>query len=83
MKFPLFQLHVFNRTKPILEVEGIDRKLQWDECDLAGLPPERLNGSMTSNGEIPEGQWDNLPETFKATNGGIYIIKYIVSLRST
>ena len=80
MEFPLFQLHLFNRTKPILEVEGIDGELQWDECDLVDLPPERVNESMTSHGDIPKGQWANLPETFKATNGGMYFIKYIIAL---
>jgi hypothetical protein len=80
MKFPLFQLHLFNRTKPILEVEGIDGELQWDKCDLSGLPPERENITFTDQGKIPKGQWDNLPETFKAINGGEYFIKYIIAL---
>jgi hypothetical protein len=71
---------MFNRTKPIIEVEGIDGVLQWDECDLTGLPPERIETSFTSQGKIPKGQWDNLPKTFKATNGGLYIIKYIIAL---
>ena len=80
MTFPLFQLHVHNRTKPILKVEGIDGELQWDECDLTGLPPERENITFTDQGKIPKEQWDNLPKTFKATNGGMYIIGNIISL---
>ena len=83
MNFPLSQLHMFNRTKPIIKVEGIDGVLQWDECDLTGLPPERENITFTDQGKIPKGQWDNLPKTFKATNGGIYIIGNIISLHST
>ena len=39
MKFPLIQLYSFNRSKPIV---GIDiTEVQWDYCDLEGLPPER------------------------------------------
>ena len=79
MTFPLIQLYILNREKPIIEVEGIDGELQWDECDLTGLPPERINESMTDHGDIPKGQWDNLPETFRATNGGIYFIEHIIS----
>ena len=40
MNFPLIQLHSMNRSRPIVEVEGIDGMLQWDYCDLEGLPPE-------------------------------------------
>ena len=80
MKFPLAQLYQLNRAKPIVEVEGIDGELQWDECDLIGLPPERIEISFTSQGKIPKGQWDNLPKIFKATNGGTYIIENIIVL---
>ena len=80
MNFPLVQLYILNREKPIIEVDGIDGELQWDECDLTGLPPERINESMTDQGDIPKGQWDNLPKTFKATNGSIYFIEHIVLL---
>ena len=30
MNFPLLQLYSMNRSKPIVEVEGIDGTLQWD-----------------------------------------------------
>ena len=40
MKFPLTQLYSMNRSKPIVEVDGIEGELQWDTCDLEGLPPE-------------------------------------------
>ena len=69
-----------NRTKPLVEVEGIDGRLQWDTCDLKGLPPEREPGSMTNMGKIPKGQYDNLPKVFTATNGGIYFIQNIHTL---
>ena len=81
MNFPLIQLYILNREKPIVEVEGIDGELQWDECDLTGLLPERIEISFTSQGKIPKGQWDNLPTTFFATNGGQYIIDNIHTLR--
>ena len=84
MKFPLIQLHSMNRSKPIVEVEGIDGELQWDYCDLEGLPAEQNNPTMTAvheRGRIPKGQWDNLPTTFFATNGGEYIIANIHTLR--
>ena len=83
MKFPLSQLYSMNRSKPIVELEGIDGTLQWDSCDLEGLPPEIVPGTktMTHMGVIPKGQYDNLPETFTATNGKEYKIKEIHSLR--
>ncbi len=81
MDFPLIQLYSMNRSKPIVEVEGIDGELQWDYCDLDGLPPERERGSMTNHGKIPKGQYDNLPKTFYATNGAQYFITNIHTLK--
>ena len=81
MNFPLIQLYTLNRSKPIVEVEGIDGKLQWDYCNLEGLPPERVGVTMTNMGNLPKGQYDNLPKTFYATNGGEYFIKNIIMLR--
>ena len=74
-----------NRSKPIVEVKGIEDELQWDYCDLEGLPPEREPGtvSMVNHGKIPSGQYDNLPKTFTATNGAQYLIENINSLRSS
>jgi len=86
MRFPLTQLYSMNRSKPIVEVEGIDDKLQWDYCDLEGLPPERVGTrggkpTITDMGKPAPGQYDNLPTTFFATNGGEYIIANIHTLR--
>ena len=86
MNFPLIQLYSMNRSKPIVEVEGIDGTLQWDTCDLEGLPPERVGtrgGSTTMHdmGKPAPGQYDNLPTTFRASNGGVYIIANIITLR--
>ena len=80
MTFPLVQLYILNREKPIIEVEGIDGELQWDECDLTGLPPERENPTPTDHGKIPKGQYDNLPKMFKATDGKEYPIEDIIVL---
>ena len=83
MNFPLIQLYTLNRTKPVVEVKGIDGTLQWDTCDLEGLPDEIVPGTktMTHMGVIPKGQYDNLPKTFYATNGGQYVIANIHTLR--
>ena len=83
MKFHLAQLHSTNKSKPIVEVVGVEEKLQWDYCDLEGLPPERLPGSMHDMGRIPKGQWDNLPEKFTAMDGKEYKIVDIHSLSSS
>ena len=83
MNFPLVQLYTLNRSKPIVEVEGIDGELQWDYCDLEGLPPEVVGKTIHDMGKIPKGQYDNLPKTFYATTGGQYIIGNIYTLRSS
>ena len=80
MKFPLIKLYDFNVSKPTVEVEGVEGKLQWDECDLTGLPPYRTEVTDTDMGKIPKGQWDNLPEKFTATDGKEYLIEDIIVL---
>ena len=80
MRFHLGQLHKLNKSKPVVEVVGVEEKLQWAYCDLEGLPPERLPGSMTDMGRIPKGQWDNLPEIFIAKDGKEYKIEDIHTL---
>ena len=83
MKFPLGQLYRLNRSKPLVQVDDSDEYIQWDYCDLEGLPPEREKGSMTDMGKIPKGQWDNLPEKFIATDGKEYKIEDIHTLMSS
>ena len=80
MRFTLWQLYKLNKSKPIVEVVGVEEKLQWDYCDLEGLPPEREKGSMTDMGKIPKGQWDNLPEIFIAKDSKEYKIEDIHTL---
>ena len=88
MNFPLLQLYSMNRSKPIVEVDGIDGTLQWDYCDLEGLPPERVGtrgGETTVHdmGKPAPGQYDNLPKTFYATTGAQYFIGSIYTLKSS
>ena len=83
MKIHLFQLYSLNRNKPLVRVDDTGEYIQWDYCDLEGLPPERENGSMTNMGKIPKGQWDNLPKKFTATNGKEYKIEDIHALMSS
>ena len=83
MNFPLGQLYRLNYSKPLVQVADTDEYIQWDYCDLEGLPPERLPGSMTDMGKIPKGQYDNLPEMFTATNGKEYKIEDIHTLMSS
>jgi hypothetical protein len=85
MKFPLTQLYVMNRSKPLVRVDDTGEWLQWDTCDLEGLPPERVGTrggtpTMTDMGKPAPGQWDNLPEVFVSTDGDLYKIKDIHSL---
>ena len=86
MNFPLSQLYTLNRSKPIVELYGIDGELQWDTCELEGLPPERIathgggKPTMTDMGKLPKGQYDNLPEIFTATDGNEYKIEDIHTL---
>tara|TARA_R100000329_G_scaffold104619_1_gene85904 strand:- start:266 stop:520 length:255 start_codon:yes stop_codon:yes gene_type:complete len=83
MRFPLIQLYVMNRSKPIV---GIDiTEVQWDYCDLEGLPPEREAGtvSMVNHGKIPRGQYENLPEVFVDTDGNEHRIEDIHTMRSS
>ena len=83
MKFPLHQLYGLNKSKPILKVEGVSGELQWDYCDLEGLPPEREKGSMNDHGAVPKGQYNDLPETFTDTNGKEHKIENIYALWSS
>ncbi len=70
-----------NRSKPIV---GIDiTEVQWDYCDLEGLPPEREGVSMVNHGNIPRGQYDNLPEMFTDTEGNEHRIEDIHTIKSS
>ena len=88
MKFPLMKLYILNRSKPLVKVGDSDEWIQWDYCDLEGLPPERVGTrggmpTMTDMGKPAPGQWDNLPEVFVSTDGDTYKIEDIHSLTSS
>ena len=72
-----------NYSKPLVQVCDNDKWIQWDTCDLEGLPPEMVGVSLTSHGKIPKGQRDNLPEVFTSTKGDTYMIEDIHSLQSS
>ena len=83
MKFPLHQLYTLNRSKPLVKVDDSDEYIQWDTCDLEGLPPLRERGSMTDHGNVPKGQYNDLPETFTDTNGKEHKIENIEAMWSS
>ena len=83
MKFLLLQLNDMNYSKPFVKVYDNDEWIQWDTCDLEGLPTEMEGVSITSHGKIPRGQRDNLPELFTSTEGDTYTIEDICELKSS
>ncbi len=83
MKFPLLQLYTMNRTHPMVKVGDSDLWIQWKYCNLDGYPPERLPGSMTDHGKIPQGQYENLPEVFEDMNGAKHRIEDIHTMKSS
>ena len=83
MRFPLLQLYQLNRSQPLVKVGESDEWIQWESCNLDGLPPEREPGSMTNHGKIPQGQYDNLPEVFIDTNGTEHRIEDIHTMKSS
>ena len=83
MRFTVWHLYKLNRSKPLVQVGESDKWVQWNYCDLEGLPPERLPGSMTDHGKIPQGQYDNLPDKFTAMDGKEYMIARIHTLKSS
>ena len=42
MRFPLSSLYSMNRSKPIVELYGIDGELQWDTWEKEALQTERI-----------------------------------------
>ena len=83
MRFQLLQLYQMNRSHPLVQVDDTDEWIQWESCNLDGLPPEREPGSMTNHGKIPQGQYDNLPEVFVDTNGTEHRIEDIHTMKSS
>ena len=83
MKITLAQRHLFNKSKPIMEIKGLDEKVQWDNCDLSECPPYRLPGTMTAHGKFPTYKYEELPTVFKDINGNEHEIENIISYQSS
>ena len=83
MHITLAQRHKFNDSKPIMEIKGVDGEVQWDECDLSECPPYREKGSMTAHGKFPKYDYEELPKTFKDTNGNEHNIDDIIAHKSS
>ena len=83
MKITLAQRHLFNDSKPIMEIKGLDGKVQWDKCDLSDCPPYRLPGSMHAHGKFPTYKYEELPTVFKDTDGNEHEIENIISYQSS
>ena len=81
MDIKLAQRHLFNGCKPMIKL-GEDW-VQWDECDLSDSPPYRLPGSMTAHGKFPTYNYDELPTTFKDTDGEEHEIEDIIAYMSS
>jgi|TARA_R110000796_G_scaffold93968_2_gene198681 hypothetical protein len=80
MRITLQQRHRFNKAKPIVQLDGSDEKIQWDECELSNSPPYRLKGSMTAHGKFPPYKYEELPTTFKDTDGNVHNVDDIISI---
>ena len=80
MKFTLSQLYSNNESKPFVRVTGIDGDLQWDECNLKGMPDKITGTSYHNMGKTSIVLYEELPKTFNAINGGEYFIENIHSV---
>ena len=79
MKITLQKRHKFNEAKPIVQIDGSNETIQWDECDLSDSPPYRLKGSMTAHGKFPPYKYEELPTTFKDVDGNEHNVDDITS----
>jgi hypothetical protein len=77
MKFTLSQLYSYNKSKPFIRVTDIDGDLQWDECDLEGMPPQKTGMSVHDMGKTSIVPHEELQKIFKAIDGNEYFIKDI------
>ena len=83
MKITLAQRHLFNDSKPFVQILDYEGMVQWDECDLSECPPYRLPGSMTAHGKFPTYKYEELPTTFKDTDGKEHNVDDIIAYRSS
>jgi len=81
MKITLMRRHLFNDTKPMIQIDMGQNWVQWDECDLSECPPYRLKGTLNSHGKFPPYKYEELPTTFKDINGNVYKIDDIIAYK--
>ena len=77
MRFTLSQLYSNNKSKPFIRVVDIDSDLQWNECNLEGMPPKKIGMSYHDMGKASIVPHEELPKTFKAKDGNEYLIEDI------
>jgi hypothetical protein len=77
MKFTLSQLYSYNKSKPFVNVTGIDADIQWDECELEGMPPQITGMSFHDMGKTSIVPHEELQTIFKAIDGNEYLIEDI------
>jgi len=83
MKITLAQRHLFNGSQPMVQVNGSEDWVQWEECDLSECPPYREKGSMTAHGKFPKYNYEDLPTTFRDTDGNEHNITDIIAYKSS
>jgi len=83
LKFIYLNLYKFNQSKPICEVNDV--LVQWDECDLSNLPPlvDPDTVSMISHGKFSRYNDEDLPTTFRDTDGNEHLIADITMYKSS
>ena len=83
LKFIYLNLYKFNQSKPICEVNDV--LVQWDECDLSNLPPlvDPDTVSMISHGKFSRYNDEDLPTTFRDTDGNEHLISDITMYKSS
>ena len=81
MRITLGQRHMFNESKPMCKLDK--DWIQWDNCDLSESPPYREKGSMTAHGKFPRYDYEELPKTFKDTNGNEHNVDDIIAYKDS
>ena len=72
---------MFNESKPMCKLDK--DWIQWDNCDLSESPPYREKGSMTAHGKFPRYDYEELPNTFKDTNGNEHNVDDIIAYKDS
>ena len=83
MKITLAQRHLFNDSKPMMQLDGLEYWVQWEECDLSDSPPYREKGSMTAHGKFPKYNYEDLPTTFMDSDLQYHDIDDIIAYKSS